>query len=83
LQIVADAGIPIFVQKGFEADDLIATMVHRLAGREDLEIVIVSKDKDLRQLIGPRVADVRRAGRFRFWTARDVQRLGYRAGAGD
>jgi DNA polymerase I len=54
LQIVADAGIPIFAKKGFEADDLIATMVHQLADR-DVEIAMISKDKDLRQLIGPRV----------------------------
>ncbi len=54
LQIVGDLGIPIFAQVGFEADDLIATMVKRLAD-EDVEIALISKDKDLRQLIGPRV----------------------------
>jgi DNA polymerase I len=53
LQIVGDMGIPIFAKKGFEADDLIATMVHRLADK-GFETVIVSKDKDLRQLLaGP------------------------------
>ena len=51
LQIVGDLGVPIFAKKGFEADDLIATMVHRLADK-GFEAVIVSKDKDLRQLLG-------------------------------
>jgi len=39
---------------GFEADDLIGTLVKRFAG-EDMEVVIVSGDKDLMQLIGPDV----------------------------
>jgi DNA polymerase-1 len=51
IQIVGDLGIPIFAKKGFEADDLIATMVNRLADK-GFETVIVSKDKDLRQLLG-------------------------------
>jgi DNA polymerase-1 len=54
LQIVGDAGIPIFAKVGFEADDLIATMVRRLAD-QDFDIALISKDKDLRQLITPRV----------------------------
>jgi DNA polymerase-1 len=50
LRIVADLGIPIFSKKGFEADDLIATLVHKLRDK-GFETLIVSKDKDLRQLI--------------------------------
>jgi DNA polymerase-1 len=53
LKIVGDLGIPIFAQAGIEADDLIATMVRKLAG-QDVEIAMISKDKDLRQLISPR-----------------------------
>ncbi|HEX4052772.1 MAG TPA: DNA polymerase I [Tepidisphaeraceae bacterium] len=49
-QIVRDLGIPIFAKPGYEADDLIATLVHRL-GDKGFETVLVSKDKDLRQLI--------------------------------
>jgi len=52
LQIVRDAGIPIFAKPGYEADDIIATMVRRLED-QGFQIVIVSKDKDLRQLIDP------------------------------
>jgi DNA polymerase-1 len=49
-QIVGDLGIPIFAKPGYEADDLIATFVHRLRDK-GFETVLVSKDKDLRQLI--------------------------------
>src|SRR3984885_8009617 len=50
LQIVRDAGVPIFVKPGFEADDLIATFASRLCG-QDFEVFAVSKDKDLRQIL--------------------------------
>ncbi|MCC6422852.1 MAG: DNA polymerase I [Phycisphaerales bacterium] len=50
LRIVKDAGVPIFVVPGFEADDLIATMAKRLQGG-DWDVYIVSKDKDLRQIL--------------------------------
>src|SRR5438132_3965957 len=50
LQIVKDAGIPVFAKRGFEADDLIATMARKLCDK-DWDIVVVSKDKDLRQII--------------------------------
>jgi DNA polymerase-1 len=49
-QIVKDAGVPIFVKPGYEADDLIATIAKRLCN-EDYEIYLVSKDKDLRQIL--------------------------------
>lgn len=50
LQIVRDAGIPIFFKHGFEADDVIATMARRLCD-QDFETFMVSKDKDLRQIV--------------------------------
>ncbi len=53
IQIVQDVGVPLFVKPGYEADDLIATMVRELSG-QDYEIFIVSVDKDLRQLITER-----------------------------
>jgi DNA polymerase I len=53
LQIVRDAGIPIFFKSGFEADDLIATMAERLCGAGDWETFMVTKDKDLRQMLTP------------------------------
>jgi len=50
LSIVKDIGIPIFVKRGFEADDLIATMAKRLCG-QDFDVYMVSSDKDLRQVV--------------------------------
>jgi DNA polymerase-1 len=53
LQIVKDSGVPIFAKKGFEADDLIATMADKLD--DDFEVFLVSKDKDLRQVLSDRI----------------------------
>src|ERR1700733_13760289 len=50
LEIVRDAGVPIYAKPGFEADDLIATIAKQLGG-QDYEIFVVSKDKDLRQVV--------------------------------
>src|ERR1700760_370134 len=50
LRIVRDAGVPIFEKPGFEADDLIATMAKNLCDK-GLDIYLVSKDKDLRQVL--------------------------------
>ncbi len=54
LQIVSSQGIPVLSVPGFEADDLMATICRRLAD-EDIEVVLVSKDKDLDQLLSDRV----------------------------
>jgi len=49
-------GLPTYVQRGFEADDLLASLTRRLAERsERVEITVVSADKDLMQLVGARV----------------------------
>ena len=47
--------IPCVEREGYEADDLIATYA-KLARAQDLEVVIVSADKDLMQLIRPGVS---------------------------
>ncbi len=46
--------LPMLEMEGFEADDLIATYT-RLAVDAGMEVVIVSSDKDLMQLVGPGV----------------------------
>jgi DNA polymerase-1 len=54
-EMVKYHGIPQIEMEGYEADDLIATLT-RTAIARDLEVVIVSADKDLHQLIdAPRV----------------------------
>jgi DNA polymerase I len=53
-EIVDGYRIPVVQQAGMEADDLIATMV-RKARAEGLDVVVVTSDKDLMQLVGPGV----------------------------
>ncbi len=54
LKIVASQNVPILTVPRFEADDIIATLCRRFAA-DDLDVVIVSKDKDLDQLLTDRV----------------------------
>ncbi len=52
LELCRVLGIPVLAVEGVEADDVIATLVRRLRReRPDLRIRIVSKDKDLGQLL--------------------------------
>ncbi len=52
LAILAEIGVPVVGAEGFEADDVMATLVERLRReRPDLTIRLVSKDKDLKQLL--------------------------------
>ncbi len=53
-KMVKALNLPLLVKPGFEADDLIGTMVKR-ARKEKIDSVIVSGDKDFMQLIGPNV----------------------------
>jgi DNA polymerase-1 len=55
--IVGNMGIATIEKEGFEADDVIATLVRRLAG-DDAEIYLVTSDKDIMQLVGDRVTIV-------------------------
>lgn len=52
---VVDAfNIPQFMMEGYEADDIIGTIARRMEG-EDLDIVIVTGDKDFGQLVSDRI----------------------------
>jgi DNA polymerase-1 len=53
-QVLGALNVPVFVQPGVEADDLIACMVREARCRA-LRMVIVSADKDLMPLVGPDV----------------------------
>ena len=56
-QLAAD-GFPVWSAKGFEADDVIASAVALIIGSgspTDVTALVVSADKDLLQLVGPRV----------------------------
>jgi DNA polymerase-1 len=46
---------PVLEVSGFEADDVLATLVDKALVDPTLEVVVVTGDKDLLQLVGPRV----------------------------
>ncbi len=54
VRIIEALKIPLFRVPGFEADDVMATIAHELK-EEDVDIFLVSRDKDLDQLLTERV----------------------------
>ncbi len=60
-------GVPEFASTDYEADDLIGTLVARVRA-DGLRVTVVTRDKDLSQLIGP--GD-------RFWDYADAAEYGY------
>ena len=48
-------GIPVYQKEGYEADDVLGTIVKELRGRSDIETIIASGDMDTLQLVGERV----------------------------
>lgn len=52
--ILQTVGVPILRRDRFEADDIMATLIRRFADA-DLHIYLVSRDKDLEQLLSERV----------------------------
>ncbi|MFA6432840.1 MAG: DNA polymerase [Candidatus Paceibacterota bacterium] len=58
LDTFAAMGIPVYSKSGFEADDILGTIVKQLSGKagQDIEIIIASGDMDTLQLVhGKRV----------------------------
>ncbi len=49
-------GIPVYEHEGFEADDVVGTIVKETGARSDIHITIVTGDMDLFQLISPRTS---------------------------
>ncbi|MBN1601787.1 MAG: DNA polymerase I [Chitinispirillaceae bacterium] len=53
-EVIRALNIPVICEDGLEADDLIGTIA-RMAENEGFEVFLVTKDKDLMQLISPNV----------------------------
>ncbi|MBI3088540.1 MAG: DNA polymerase I [Candidatus Omnitrophica bacterium] len=51
--LLAALRVPTFQVEGYEAEDLLATITKRISA--DVEVFLVTGDKDLLQLVGPRV----------------------------
>ena len=65
-------GVASFCRDGVEADDWIALMARRFAGR--MPVVIASSDKDFMQLVSPQVGLLNPNDRSeRIWTAAEVR----------
>lgn len=50
-EILGILDFPIFEKEGFEADDVLATMSTLLKDKEDIEVYIITSDKDAFQLV--------------------------------
>lgn len=50
-EIMSAFNIPVYEKPGFEADDILATIVEELRGKDDVEIIITSGDMDTLQLV--------------------------------
>lgn len=74
-QLVAD-GFPVWGVKGFEADDVIASAVGQILATPELTALVVSADKDLLQLVGPRVRQMKPADGAIFDVAAVEAKLG-------
>jgi 5'-3' exonuclease len=70
-------GMPVFVDHQYEADDLIGTLAHQ-AVQQGMEVVVVSNDKDLMQLVTPQVTFYDFARNRRLGPAEVVAHLGVR-----
>jgi DNA polymerase-1 len=53
LKLLEAIGVPVIGSEGFEADDVIATLASTYSDKHpDVRVRIISKDKDLKQLLG-------------------------------
>ncbi len=53
--VVRAYNLPIFEKEGYEADDVMATITRKFSG-SSMDVVVISDDKDLFQLVGPHVS---------------------------
>jgi DNA polymerase-1 len=51
-------GIPVYAKEGFEADDVLGTVVEEMKGDKELEIIIASGDMDTLQLVDKKKVQV-------------------------
>ncbi|MCK5581022.1 MAG: DNA polymerase I [Candidatus Omnitrophica bacterium] len=72
-EVVEAYNLPIFELGGFEADDIIATIVENIK-KDNLEVVIVSDDKDMFQLVGDKVK-VFSARKDKIFDAQEIEEM--------
>ncbi|MBI4249691.1 MAG: DNA polymerase I [Elusimicrobia bacterium] len=62
-ELVGVLGLPSLRKPGYEADDLMATLAEKAAA-ENMEVVLVTEDKDILQLLGPQTHALNSKGDF-------------------
>lgn len=55
IDLIDKLGFPHFYQDGYEADDIIGTLSDLYSKKDDVQVIIFSSDKDLRQLVNEKV----------------------------
>lgn len=55
IKLLEKLNIPFLFKNGFEADDVIGTIAHKFIKENDKEAIILSPDKDLRQLVTDKI----------------------------
>jgi len=81
MQVIQALRIPVLEVPGFEADDVLGTVVDR-ARAHDLDVVLVTQDKDMLQLVGPRVTVLAPGARAGEQTVYDVDKVREKWGVG-
>ncbi|MGH7141188.1 MAG: DNA polymerase [Minisyncoccia bacterium] len=56
--VIAALGIPIYEKEGFEADDILGTIVEELKKKKEIDIIIASGDMDTMQLVDDKKVQV-------------------------
>jgi len=77
LEVVQALGISTFIDERYEADDLIATVIHRTRSHGE-DVVIVTSDKDMTQLVCDRITVVDPARGLRFDAKAVEEKFGVR-----
>jgi DNA polymerase-1 len=54
-RLIRAYNVPIYELEGYEADDVLATLAQKCAGRKNIDTYIVTGDKDMLQLVGPHI----------------------------
>ncbi len=81
MQVIQALRIPVLEVPGFEADDVLGTVVDR-ARAHDLDVVLVTQDKDMLQLVGPRVTVLAPGARAGEQTVYDADKVREKWGVG-
>ncbi len=74
-------GLPVIEKPGMEADDVMATLA-RLGGEAGLEVVLVTGDKDMLQVVNDRVTVLAPQGRGDEWARMDADAVRAKWGVG-